>query len=499
MRKYHRDQLLELVSTLHKAHKEIKKQIENHNYERVKEMLIECQEAAIHIGNSIEKSEGEGLAVITSIEEYCEAVYQVSLTVESSVNANKDYRLLNKHMIKIQTGIQNEIKLKREIVFLPYKASMWDSLESIWLEAKEDPNCECYVIPIPYFDRTSGGGFDGMHYEGDMMPGYVPITNYLEYDLRVRKPDIIYFHNPYDQHNYVTSVHPSFYSSELKKYTDMLVFVPYFIAGNQFNSYDEAKRDMYHATSGVVNADYVIAQSEVWAKAVSSCGIPLSKFLILGSPKIDAVLNSLKNYREMPEEWKEYLEGKKVFLINTSIASTLSPNKNIIKMIQIIISKILSNDKCAVIWRPHPLLRETLSAIRPEYMDVFNELVEHVSNHKRAVYDISSDMHTAFTFSDALISDTSSVLKLYIVTEKPVLDIILTDEPKKYLTLDWLGVYHYYEGLSVEKFIDIVINVNDYKKDERLSRMKNSVANCDGTSGLHIHKVILEKLLKKGV
>ena len=54
-------------------------------------------------------------------------------------------------------------------------------------------------------------------------PEYVPVTWYGDYDIEGRKPDMIFIHNPYDEFNYVTSVHPMFYAKELKKYTDMLV------------------------------------------------------------------------------------------------------------------------------------------------------------------------------------------------------------------------------------------------------------------------------------
>ena len=67
-----------------------------------------------------------------------------------------------------------------------------------------------------------------MHYEGDQYPAYVPITDYRVYDFEKRRPDAIYIHNPYDYANYVTSVSPEFYSSELKKYTECLVYIPYY-------------------------------------------------------------------------------------------------------------------------------------------------------------------------------------------------------------------------------------------------------------------------------
>lgn len=53
-------------------------------------------------------------------------------------------------------------KLKREIdefpakyrrLFLPYKYSMWDSLQSIHEADQKDPECEAYVMLIPYYDK----------------------------------------------------------------------------------------------------------------------------------------------------------------------------------------------------------------------------------------------------------------------------------------------------------------------------------------------------------
>ncbi len=52
------------------------------------------------------------------------------------------------------------------------------------------------------------------------------------YRFEERRPDEIYIHNGYDNWNLVTSVHPRFYSENLKQYTDKLVYIPYFIMGD---------------------------------------------------------------------------------------------------------------------------------------------------------------------------------------------------------------------------------------------------------------------------
>ena len=98
------------------------------------------------------------------------------------------------------------------------------------MAADADPECDVYVVPIPYYERSPEGVMEVYHYEGDQFPAYVPVTNYADYSLEQRQPDMVYIHNPYDDRNYVTSVAPQYYSWEIKKYTKLLVYVSYYIS-----------------------------------------------------------------------------------------------------------------------------------------------------------------------------------------------------------------------------------------------------------------------------
>ena len=186
---------------------------------------------------------------------------------------------------------------------------MWDSLESVWKAADADPNCDAYVIPIPYYDKNPDGSFREMHYEGDRYPDDVPVTKYDEFDFEVHRPDMIYIHNPYDGMNLVTSVHPFFFSDNLKKFTDKLIYIPYFILDDIKPDEDEKIEGMKHfcTTPGVFHADKVVVQSEdmkqVYIKVLLDAANNHSeaakkywndKILGLGSPKIDKVLNTRK-------------------------------------------------------------------------------------------------------------------------------------------------------------------------------------------------------------
>ncbi|GAY77997.1 CDP-glycerol:poly(glycerophosphate) glycerophosphotransferase [Sporolactobacillus inulinus] len=119
------------------------------------------------------------------------------------------------HISEIKRCISEE-DVEFEIVFFPYKASMWDCMESVWREVKKNKNCKCSVIPVPYYKLDKDGNNTEFCYEGEKFPDEVPIVSYSEYNLEEQHPDIVYFHNPYDQYNLVTRVLDEYFSSNLK-------------------------------------------------------------------------------------------------------------------------------------------------------------------------------------------------------------------------------------------------------------------------------------------
>ena len=101
--------------------------------------------------------------------------------------------------------LRYEEKFKKEVFFLPYKASMWDCLESVWQAATEDKeNCLAYVMPIPYCDRNPDGTAREWHCERDEFPKYVPTLDWKQVDLKAWHPDVFFFHYPYDNCNQFT-------------------------------------------------------------------------------------------------------------------------------------------------------------------------------------------------------------------------------------------------------------------------------------------------------
>lgn len=441
MRKADKEQADEIVRLLGQVHEGIRKMLETGQKGTVLDLLSQCQDAAIQLGETIERSEGEGFVTVTLLEEYCELVYQIYESVRQGENipAGKTYKNLHRSLILIRNSLNQDVTIRQEAVFLPYKASMWDSLESVWRAADEDPDCDAYVIPIPYFDRDSEGNFKEMHYEGGQYPAYVPVTHYDDYDIAVHEPDMIFIHNPYDDYNYVTSVAPKFYSRNLKQYTEKLVYIPYFVLGEIDPENKEALKGIEHfcVAPGVLNADVVIVQSENMRKAYieilteaigeSTRSQWEKKILGLGSPKMDKVLETREEDCNIPEDWmriltKEDGSRKKVILYNTSVTALLQhEEKMLIKMRSVFETFKDSADDVALLWRPHPLIKATIESMRPLLWMDYEKLVEEYKAEGWGIYDDSAELDRAIALSDAYYGDHSSLVQLCQQAGRPVM------------------------------------------------------------------------------
>lgn len=428
----------------------------------------------------------ETVDVVGDYEILISKLEQAIVTLQGAEERRQAHKNVKNKLFQLRKKVFEE-PCPVEVIFLPYKASMWDSMESIWMAANADPGCDAYVMPIPYYDRNPDGSFGQFHYEGRLFPSYVTVTDYKYYDLAKRKPDVIYIHNPYDGSNFVTSVAPEYYSDVLKAYTSMLVYVPYFTP----SFYQKLGMGLLSINAAYLHVDRIIAPSQVTRRGLMELGIPGERILPLGTPKIDAALHS----QEMtpPLAWREKSFGKTCFLVNSSIYTMLNQSGWLHEMRQLF-QQILTQPSCLVIWRPHPLLESTIRSMRPQFWDAFQAMKADLLAADNLIYDDTDDARIAYTLSDALICDYSSILCLYGVTGKPVLSLVFSKQEiasAPYLSFDFSEYYFLQDGMSVGKFVQMVCRGEDPSREARLSAIRRSVEHMDGTAGKTIHAEIM--------
>lgn len=428
MRKIQQTKILELLQTLREATGVLNRLA---SPEAAAGLFTDIQNFAVQTGKYIESVEGEGTRAVSMLEDYCDLLYEA----HTGNAMTAFHKRLRSAISKIEHTVRTELQPNRfEIVFFPYQLSMFDSFESIYLAAKDDPNCDVYVVPIPWYERLSNGAFGKPHYDGDEYPRHIAVTNWEEYDVEARHPDVIFIHNPYDEGNYVTTVHPHYYSKILRDCTDLLVYVPYFVTGT------EDVPDEFCTTAACVYAHKTILQSEkvrdTYIRANDKSygnrfGKPKDKFIALGSPKFDAVINGKPVDFNLPEAWRNSIfdaDGakKKVVMYNTTLAALLRENEEYLKKIKYVLSVFDERDDIALWWRPHPLMKVTLKSMRPhlleEYIEIENVHKDSGSRVKKSsIYDETPDLNRAIAWSDAYFGDQSSLVSMYQVAGKPIM------------------------------------------------------------------------------
>lgn len=418
MRRTQKKQIVDTIYEFSDFHENIYDLFINGQKQTCLDILTSCQEGAIKIGNIIDASEGEGTEAVHLLETYCEYVFNlydyISGENQSVDNVKERTAELSSQIEKAGKEIEESIKPHIEVVFMPYKASMWDSMETIYLAAQKDPLCDAYLVPIPYFDKNPDGTYKEAHYEADMFSKEYEIMPFTKYDLAQRHPDVIFFHNPYDEYNTVTTVHPSYYSHELKKFTDCLVYVPYFSSADGLMSSTRSSLSAYYF------ADYIIAQSEKQIECFDKA-IPRDKIIALGSPKFDHVILECQKKQDVPRQWHEMMDGKKVFFYNTSIQGMLTNTKAFLNKMEYVFETFLKNKNVCLLWRPHPLLESSFESMRPEFKPYYDKLKKVYIGKKIGIYDDTPDIAKSLAVSDVYIGDNgTSVSSLAGIAGKPI-------------------------------------------------------------------------------
>lgn len=237
----------------------------------------------------------------------------------------------------------------------------------------------------------------------------------------------------------MTSVDPRFYSTELKKRTDMLVYIPYFIISETDPDDQQAVEGMAHfcTVSGVLNADKVIVQSEDMRKIyinvlTKECGEQTRRhwentILGLGSPKFDKVQGTKRDDLKIPEEWLEIIrkpdgEWKKIILYNTSVSALLEHQEKMLEKMRSVFHVFMENkEEIALLWRPHPLIEATISSMRPQLWVEYQKIVDEYRADRWGIYDDSPELDRAIALCDGYYGDHSSLVQLCQDVGKPIM------------------------------------------------------------------------------
>jgi hypothetical protein len=253
-------------------------------------------------------------------------------------------------------------------------------------------------------------------------------VHWQEYDIEARRPDAIFVNNPYDGNVRNACIHPDYFCERLRGLTDLLVYIPYFITG------DDVPEE-FCTLPGCIHAHKVILESEkirdkyirVFGKAFGDRrGKTKEKFIALGSPKLDKVINAKREDFTLPAGFERLLRrpdgtAKKVVLYNTHMFAWLNGGEEYFKKLRSVFETFRSRDDVVLWWRPHPNTELNFRTMRPDLLGAYKALVGGYRRAGFGIYDDTQDLNRAIAHSDAYFGDgRSSLVFLYTQIGKPV-------------------------------------------------------------------------------
>ena len=290
------------------------------------------------------------------------------------------------------------------IAFLPYKRSMWNSMESVFEECKAS-GIDAHCYPIPYICLKENKQIDYIANDYDLFEEAEPIE-------RLHHADYIAIHYQYEDHNKVTNMLPQYFTKALKeRYGAKIVFHPYGIGMGERH---------FALQPGCRYVDYAFLESEDQAERFIAGwltqGVDFNgRCFGYGSAKLDAMG---KLPKDVPVIWEEIIEGRSVTLVLNSLGPFLSDPFGHIEQYEAHIMKELDEGH-AVIFRPHPLLRTTIKSMRPDTLQRYNAFIEGLRIKDHVIVDESEYLERALGIADRMICDMSSVVAMWRCTGKP--------------------------------------------------------------------------------
>lgn len=409
------------------------------SYEDIITYLSELQNNIVSFGTLTESIKGEDCNTVKLLEQYLEVIYKVAKYVQKfdegisyEASAESKYAECDEEVkdtfASISEAIDSEIVNRRSVLFLPVKAKHFSSMRMAYEMETATPDTDVYVMPLPYYYKEYDGSFkDEMHIDTEeFIKANIPVTDYSRFDLSLLCPEKIYINSAYDEYNMAVSVDTRFYARNVKKYTEKLIYIPYF----KLMEFDRANypcwynMQYYCTVPGVVMADKVYVQSENTRKVYIDKlneWVGDEKYTEIWEQKIDVYDDGFEEHSE--DELRD--AGSKNTIVWFVSAGSLAEfgDKYIEKAYRNLNVFALSKDKLKVLLISEPFLDEMIKTYSDElykkwtgFIDEFNR-----SGIGEVVSQVEEKSVEALLKANAYYGDPSYICKDFILMKKPVM------------------------------------------------------------------------------
>lgn len=408
-------------------------------------LCVDLQQAALELGNYIEDIKGEGSRCVSILEELCEESYQV---FTNGADIAKTLAIV----AKLEKVLEEEFLSERLVLFMPFAAKYWPSMEKLHNRYSQMEGVTTKVMPIPYYYKAYDGSFGEEVFDIDKYPTELELLDYKSFNLVENHPDVVVIQNPFDEWNTVFSVSKEYYSKNLLKCTDELVYIPFFKTYDFVweQGPDYHNMDYYVNVPGIINADKVLLPSDQIKETYihkllefaneegnSELKSLLEKKLIVDVDiykdeeiisREEALKQFIKGYCNdvKADAFEEEVRNKKIILYFNSLSIFAQYEEKAVDKIRRCLDVFKSNkDKITVIWISDNMENENAKAFSEELRREISGLQRDYEEYKDGILYAGQirkkDYDLLIKFCDAYYGDPAFGAMKFSLEHKPVM------------------------------------------------------------------------------
>ena len=389
-----RERCFEILKILNEAHKQLSVLVNSGNTDAAVQLLQSCQSLAVSLGTTAEERIPGSDESVRILEEYCEEIYQAASSEWNESRCDRLDELVQQVRLLLLRALFDR---KREVLFLPCKVEWWKSLEPLWKKCALDPDTNVYVMPVPYrLNNRYGASVADKDYIRKY-PEEVTLVSPDDYDIAARHPDAIYIQYPFDDFSTISGIPEKYYSRNLLKYTDELIYVPCFDAdapGDEESSKVKESLKVLIEQPAVLFADKVILKSNamrlwyvkyLWVFSANG-DYWVEKTEVPDYLDEELPCNQNVERRQFPSSWN-IESDRKLVLFHINASFLLVNMEESVAKIRSVLSIMLDEFDCfRCLFSPH----ESLDAIAAEESDAgecYRQILDIVRSDKRIILD----------------------------------------------------------------------------------------------------------------
>lgn len=380
-------------------------------------------------------------------------------------------------------GLPEQISYQVRAVFFAELGEKWDAMESVYEYMRDDPRFDPVVVrtPVGRVVERDGKREQEIIYKDFLSPMGIPALSYEQYNIEEDCPELAFISQPYE-----SCTLEQFWPEYIAKYT-RLVYLPYFLPAIVLTDYPTTLCQMrvYDVAWKVIGSNQ--KHYKYYCRYAHHGG---ANMLVTGVPKIDPIVRLQKESVPLPVDW-EPIRGKTTFLWNTWYNIDASS----LRFFDDVFQWFSSHQDCALIWRPHPMTDVVTKLYSPERYQHLQERIQAVKSAFNMVIDQEVSFKPSFIYSDAQISDHSTMMHQYLLMDKPLLwfqNLSSSMTGEALIGCDWMERTQQSDGIL--SFMERIRNGEDPHFQRRQETIRQDLPLADGHCGARVCASLWEML-----